>query len=580
MDRTYCWMLDSTTDLNGNRIEYEYIQGTGVLYPSRITYSQLSNNFHEVTFQYEARPDAFDDYRPTFSARLSARLSRIEVRSQGQLVRAYNFAYDYQPGDLTPAEAALQSTYLDLGVTLLKRVVQVDRSGNDANYLPPLVFTYSGLDLTKAEQRSFASPPELDLAEPNGRVQLADLDGDGLPDLFATTAEGATTAQRVALNRGESRLSGQPKLTFAPAKLVISSSPVDLAAANAVVHDPKGKGLVDVSSLVDDGGNKRLDTFGNRARLDVVDENRLGFSQDNLESTVIANPPAFVTYSQAGTRQMDVNFDKRGDFVNLEPSFGAMTVNTFYIDRTGNWVSGQSALPPSYPLANTFQDTSGNPNPCVHLADMNGDRMLDLICLAPEPSGSGQRIRVSYWPLCGLGRYSDERSMPTTDPDTFDIGSADLRDVFVEDFTGDGLADVLVIDGSGPQTVLTLRVNIAGQRWSPPYTLSGLPRYAPRDATGPTIFRVADLNGNGSLDLLFRNTTPVDSWSYVELLPHGGPSLMTGIDNGLGKRTSIVVRLGGRGRTIGSRGRPSMEDLRSDCASGCPRNSNHHRARP
>jgi RHS repeat-associated protein len=540
LDRTYCWMLDSTTDLHGNRIEYEYIQGTGVLYPSRITYSHLANNFHEVTFQYEARPDAFDDYRPTFSARLSARLSRIEVRSQGQLVRAYNFAYDYQPGDLTPGEAALQSTYLDLGVTLLKRVVQVDRSGNDANYLPPLVFTYSGLDLTKAEQRSFASPPELDLAEPNGRVQLADLDGDGLPDLFATTAEGATTVQRVTLNRGESRLSGPPKLTFAPAKLVISSSPVDLGEPNTVVHDPKGKGLVDMSSLVDDGGNKRLDTFGNRARLDVVSEDRLGFSQDNLESTVIANPPAFVTYSQAGTRQMDVNFDKRGDFVNLEPSFGAMAVNTFYIDRTGNWVSSLSSLPPSYPLANTFQDAGGNPNPCVHLADMNGDRMLDLVCLAATPSGTGQRIRVSYWPLCGLGRYADERSVPASDPDTFDIGSADLKDVFVEDFTGDGLADVLVLDGSGPQTILTLRVNIAGQRWSPPYTLSGLPRYVPRDPSAPTIVRVADLNGNGSLDLLFRNTTPADTWSYVELLPRGAPSLVTGIDNGIGKRTAIV----------------------------------------
>jgi RHS repeat-associated protein len=539
-DRVYSWMLDSTTDLHGNRIEYEYIQGTNVLYPSRITYSHLSNNVHEVTFHYENRPDAFDDYRPTFSARLDARLTRIEVRTRGQLVRAYNFSYSYAPGDLTASEATLQSTYLDLGVTLLKRVVEVDNSGNDANYLPPLVFTYSGLDLSKAEQRNFAAVPELDLADPNGRVQIADLDGDGLPDLFATTLEGATTVQRVALNRGESQASGQPQISFAPAKLVVSSSPVDLAEPNTVVHDPKGKGLVDMSTLVDDGGNKRLDTFGNRAQLDVVDENRLGFGQENLQSTSIANPPAFVTYSQASTRQMDVNFDKKGDFINLEPGFGAMTVNTFYIDRGGNWVSGQSTLPPSYPLANTFQDSIGNPNPCVHLTDMNGDRMLDLVCLAPETSGTGQRIRVSYWPLCGLGRYSTERAMATTSPDTFDIGNADLRDVYIEDFTGDGLADVLVLDGSGPETILTLRVNIAGQRWSPPYIMKGLPRYAPRDAVQPTVLRIADLNGNGSLDLLFRNTSPADSWSYVELLPQSAPSLMVGIDNGLGKRTSIV----------------------------------------
>ena len=539
-DRTYSWMLDSTTDLHGNRIEYEYIRGMGVLYPSRITYGHLSNNFHEVTFQYQDRPDAFDDYRPTFSSRLDRRLARIEVRTQGQLVRAYNLEYAYRLGDLTPAEVALQSTYLDLGVTLLKRVVQVDRSGSDANYLPPLVFTYSGLDLTKAEQRAFASLPELDLADPNGRVQLADLDGDALPDLFATTAEGAGKVQRVALNRGESRLSGQPKLTFAPAKLVLGSSPVDLAEPNTIVHDPKGKGLVDLSCLMDEGGNKRLETFGNRARLDLVDENRLGFSQENLEATILPNPPAFVTYSQAGTRQMDVNFDKRGDFVNLEPGFGAMKVNTFFIQRGGTWVAGESTLPASYPLANTFEGPNGEPNPCVHLADMNGDRMLDLVCLAPSPSGAGQRIRVSYWPLCGRGRYADERSIPTTDPDTFEIANADLRDVFLDDITGDGLADILVLDGSGSETVLSLRVNIAGQRWSPPYSRSGLPRFAPRDPVDPTILRLADLNANGSLDLLFRNTAPLDAWAYIELLPQGAPSLMIGIDNGLGKRTAIV----------------------------------------
>jgi hypothetical protein len=132
---------------------------------------------------------------------------------------------------------------------LLKRVVQVDNSDNDANYLPPLIFTHSGLDLTKAEQRAFSAPPELGLAEPNGRVLLADLDGDALPDLFATNAEGASKVQRVALNRGESRLSGQPQLAFAPARLVLGSSPVDLAEPNTVVHDPKGKGLVDMSCL-------------------------------------------------------------------------------------------------------------------------------------------------------------------------------------------------------------------------------------------------------------------------------------------------------------------------------------------
>ncbi len=539
-DRTYCWMVDSTTDLHGNRVEYEYTRGAGVLYPSRITYGHLNGNVHEVLFQYEARPDAFDDYRPTFSARLDRRLTRIEVRSRGSLVRAYNLAYTYQAGDLTPDQAALQNTYLDLGVTLLKRVVQVDRSGADANYLPPLIFSYAGLDLTKAEERGFAAQPELDLAEPNGRVQLADLDGDGLPDLFSTPTEGAGMVQRACLNRGESRTTGEPLLAFAPSRLIQAAAPVDLALPNTVVHDPKGKGLVDLSCLMQDGANKRLDTFGNRSRLDGISEDRLGFSSSDVQTTVLDNPPAFVSYSDAGTRQMDVNFDKRGDFVNLERSFGAMMVNTFYLARGGAWTTLQTALPPSYPLANTFGGTNGEANPCVHLADLNGDRMLDLLCLRLDTSGGGQRITVSYWPLCGLGRYGEERTIANAPGDAFDLGALDLRDVFVEDFTGDGLADVLVLDGSGPAATLILRVNIAGQRWSSPYVRSGLPRYAPRDPGNPTILRLADLNANGSIDLLFRNTSPANTIGYVELLPTGRPNLLTGIDNSLGKRTTIV----------------------------------------
>lgn len=538
-DRTYAWHLDSTTDLHGNRIEYEYLPGPGTLFPSRLTYGHLEDRHHEVLFEYEDRPDALDDYRPTFPARLDRRLTRIEVRSLGQRVRAYRFQYDYQTGDLTPDVEQRQRTYLDLGVTLLKRVVQSGRLG-DAHHLPPLIFLYSGLDLTRSERRAFAAPPDLDLADPSGRVQLADLDGDALPDLIATTAEGAGRVQRVALNRGESRRTGRPLLTFAPARLVVGSSPVDIGQPDTVIHDPRGKGLVDISSLERDGSNLRLETFGNRARLDLVDEDRLGFTADELESTLIENPPAFVTYSGAATRHMDVNFDKRGDFVHLEPTFAGMKVHTFHFGRELRWIHGEALLPPGYPLANTFDAPDGQPNPHVHLADMNGDRLLDLVALDLVPGGAGHRLSIRYWPLAGTGHYAEQHVMAAVPADPFDLGQADLRDVFIDDFTGDGLADVLILDGSGPETVLILRVNIAGQRWSPPYTRTGLPRYAPRDPVAPTVLRVADLNASGSLDLLFRNTGLHDTWEYLELLPDGPPSLMTGIDNGIGKRTTIT----------------------------------------
>ena len=540
LDRTYCWMLDSTTDLQGNRIEYEYTPGTGVLYPSRITYSELAGALHEVLFAYEDRPDAIDDFRPTFPSRQDKRLKRIEVRSLGQLVRTYRFDYEYATGDLTPELAAAQATYLDLGVTLLKRVVQTDRTGSDANFLPPLLFFYSGLDLTNAQRRTFATPPELDLAEPNGRVQLVDLDGDGLPDLFSTSMGGAGLVQQACLNRGETNASGSLQVAFAPARQVMGSSPVDLAQSETVVHDPKGKGLVDMSNLAQDGFNRLLTTFGNRSRLDLVSEDRLGFSAENLERVLLQNPPTYVSYNLARARVADINFDKRGDFLFLEPQAGVMKAHFYYVARDGRWQEGVSSLPATYSTVNTFANESGQPNPNVHLADMNGDRMMDLVCLTSEATPSGHRIQISYWPLSGLGRFADEHQMSAAPGDSFDIGNADLRDVFIEDFTGDGLADVLVLENTGSETTMTLRVNIAGNHWSPPYRRSGLPRFAPRDPSNPTTFRLADINASGSVDLIFRNLAPQSTWDYVELLPAGKPNLLTCIDNSLGKRTTIV----------------------------------------
>ncbi len=539
-DRTFAWMLDSTVDLHGNRIDYEYIRGQGVLYPSRIVYSRLDDAFHEVAFTYETRPDVFDDFRPTFSARVDRRLTKIEVRTSGEMVRAYAVQYDYLPGDLTSAELARRADWLDLGVSLLKRVVQFDTAGVGSNYLPPLVFSYSGFDLANAQLRTVAQAPDLDLADPTGRVQLADLDGDGLPDLFGTLPAGASHAQFACLNRGEIIAGGPPQLAFAAMRQAEGASPVDLGQPETVIHDAKGKGLVDVSTLVAEGGDKRLESYENRSRLDIVNEGQLGFALEHPESVRLPSPPAFVGFSQAGTRLLDVNFDKRSDFVNLEPSLGAMKVNVYFRARGGTWTATESLLPSSYPLSGTFADQEGAPNPHVHLADLNGDRLQDLIYLNTDASGGGIRLRISYWPLRGAGHFDEERILQTASGDTFDLGQADLSDVFLEDVTGDGLADVLLLDGSSGETLLTVRVNLGGVGWSAPYRRGGLPAYRPRESDQPTIVRWADLNGNGSVDLLFRNPASATGWQYLEFLPGGKASLLTQLDNSLGKRTTIV----------------------------------------
>ena len=535
---TYCWMVDETIDLHGNKIQYEYTLGNGVLYPSRISYSELGGAAHEVYFSYADRADVLDDFRPTFSVRLDKLIKRIDVKTNNKLVRGYLFEYEYEDGDLTMDLLAEQANYLDLEVSLLKRVVQIDNSGNEENYLPPLLFFYSGLDLTQASPRKFAAAPELDLAQSDGRVQLVDLDGDGLPDLYST--DKTENLQKACLNQGETMLNGEKMLSFSTIQNAGDRGQLDLGGTETIVYDPKGKGLVDFSNLEVNDKGTLFYTYENKSRLDLVSTNRLGFNENPSSPDPINGVPDYVSYNLPRTRMMDVNFDKKGDFICLEPHGNDMRARSYHkIPRSDSeWEETITFLPNSYPITGTFAKGENESNPNVHLSDMNGDRMMDLIYVSTESTASGQSVRVSYWPLCGVGEFGEEHVMENTDG-ILDIGRTDLRDLFIEDFTGDGLADLLYIENAGSGSTVVLHVNIGGKRFSKGFRQSGLPAFQPRDSANPTVLRIADMNANGSLDLLYRNTRP-NSWDYVELMPKGKPNLLNCIDNSLGKRTTIV----------------------------------------
>ena len=539
-DKTYLWALDTTIDLHGNRVEYEYTRGPGVLYPSRITYSQLNGNYHEIRFVYEGRSDVFEDYRATFSVTTDQRLRRIEVYSwydgSSHLVRAYNLEYAYRPEDgITTALGTL-----DLGVSTLKRVVQLDRSGGTNNFLPPLVFEYSSLNLDAAQLKSLATLPDLDIGEGGGNVQLVDVDGDGLPDIFKTV-NSLTTEQMVCLNRGEvfNSATGTTDLRFGSAVMMTNWSSFLLSESNAALVDISGKGLVDFVRLSDDLTGKQLQIFRNLSSLDRVDAAARGFS---TQPETVFGGPYQIGFGSGGVRQMDVNFDKRSDFISNEAGFiGDFTY--VYLDRATNWVQVGpvpfNADMIGYDLV--FQWSNGEENPAVRLVDMNGDRLLDLVYLQVYGSGVDATLIVHYWPYSGLGQWGAEHVMTLSPGDNFQVDTLDLHNVLVEDLTGDGLADIAILrSGGGGDSSLELRVNVAGAVWSPPYTKTGLPRYLPHDPFSPTTFRQADLNGNGSTDLIWRNQEfGEDSFSWLELLPNGKPNLLTRIDNNLGKVTEI-----------------------------------------
>lgn len=541
-DKTYCWALNTTIDLHGNTIDYYYDNPAGVpgsaglLYPQSVRYSVLNGNHHEILFSYEDREDSFEDYRATFAIITGKRLRAIEVHSHyagtDYLVRSYQLEYVYRAEDFV----TIPPGSLDLGISLLKRVVQLDRSGTGNNYMPPLIFEYSYLNLENAVLNHLDVPPSIEIGDPSGNVQIADIDGDSLPDIFETE----DYWQQAILNYGSVKngSTGQIDLMFSDTVILNPSSSILLSQTSANLMDYDGDGLTDYVLIGGSGAERRLDVYGNLSRLDRVDTVPPGVS--SVRTKRLSNAPAAIAFNDNSMRQMDVNFDKISDFIaNDAVSLGRFQY--YYTDATGTWFSLTKSFTADQSVFKTGLQfaISGESNAHVQLADMNGDRLLDLVYLDYYP-GFSETMTVRYWPYQALGEWAAGREMIPANGDTFQVDTLDPRDVLVQDMTGDGLADIAIVHGGSTTSCLELRVNIAGQRWSQPFSKSDLPRHVPQDPASPTTFRQADLNANGSTDLIWRNLGMTPSWDWLDIMPNGKPSLMTKIDNNLGKVTRIT----------------------------------------
>jgi hypothetical protein len=228
---------------------------------------------------------------------------------------------------------------------------------------------------------------------------------------------------------------------------------------------------------------------------------------------VFTNHPPF-KLEDPNVRMLDFDHDKLTDLVQS-------TSSGLYLWRNkgdGSWEGPFAVdLPMAFPAV-------GFADPHLKLADLNGDRMLDLVYVLEDS--------VTFWPSLGWGRFGDPVGVggaPSVPPGTG-------LNLFLADVNGDGLADIVLVDTDHVDVWPLLPSNSYGAKIAIQNTPYRDPTY--------TAVRLADMNGNGSTDIVWStpSAAPEERFVYLDLVGDLRPNLLVAVENGLGKTRTHTLR--------------------------------------
>jgi RHS repeat-associated protein len=344
-------------------------------------------------------------------------------------------------------------------------------------------------------------------------VELTDFNGDALPDILRTDPYGGPHV--VYFNRGESGQHGDRVIHWGSGVEVGGDArawDVNLAEAHgAIAHlaDMDADGVADL--VVVAGGDAYAfsaiasagaPSWAARRRLELADSG--------------SPPPA--PFGGADVRTADLDFDKRIDIIQ-SVSVSNVAAYRFWLNLDGR----RYARPVTVPHDAGFRLSE----PGVHLADMNGDRVPDIVRVRP----SGLQALAGL----GYGRFASlvDMAIPdyTLEPDH--VGKARL-----EDLTGDGLADLVIIGAASGE--LWLWENLGNYTLGARRVVTGLPAVFGTERA----IRWADINGNGTTDLVcadhdaFPRLQAVDIGRLFGCVP--APNVLVAVDNGIGRHIALT----------------------------------------
>ncbi len=517
-EKIFRWLLDKSEDVHGNTIYFRYASFEGSdnqKYLEEIRYGAGPGPwmaFYFLYFEYEDRPDWRKDYRSGFPIKTGKRLAKIRVGVSGAEPEGC-VAGDWNSDGL--ADALIRSYELSYETgspcSLLSRITLYGSDGQ--SYLPPASFSYSSFsppESVSASEAVLLSENEPTLVMDHSRVELIDLNRDGLPDILKTEG-GIHTGY---LNKGECANTGAPRLQWTPGANMASldglAPLLDLSNSWVRLADMDGDGISDLVQSTVAGDVYYFENTGE-------------VSWGGRENMIISDPSPAIPFYDPDAITMDVDFDKRMDILQSGPYGYSVWLNLGerrYSDR----ITSEGA---SFMGANLlFSDKR------VRVADMNGDRLLDPLMITSN--------MVIYCANRGHGGFDAAVEIPIPEASLTAEPGGQVERARLMDINGDGLADLVVERAVFGE--LWYWLNLGTDAFGSKHTINNMPSTYGVN----TVTRWADINANGTVDLVYADSGMDEKLRAVDIgkLAAGGgaPNLLETIDNGLGVQTRIEYR--------------------------------------
>ncbi len=522
--RAFSWLLEKITDPNGNEIVFGYLSFSRASdlnqkYLGTIKYGpggQPWANYHMVVFTYETRDDWFEDGRAGFLIRTGQRLKTITVATHGPLLDGHRHDTDYD-GDGQSDNLVRSYAMKYEGHPHWSQLTSVTPFGADGvSTLPATTFTYTVCappDTLSASGAALGGDNEPAYGPDNPLVDLEDVNGDGVPDLLKTDAYGGT--HTVYINRGEQGASNS----------IQWQNGQDMASADGLAWDVNLQSNSKVAYLADMDGDGLADlvcTTADRQAHYFRNTGKTGWAARQPVTVQGDSPPA--PFSTPDVKTADLDFDKRIDIIQSIPTGGGGVDYRVWMNLG----------PQGYAAGTTVTQDGGFDftQAGVDIVDFNGDRVPDVVRITPED--------VKVTPGLGYGHFGALVSVPISD---YTLTNDQVAKAKLRDITGDGLAD-LVIERAAPGE-LWYWINLGNNSFDTRRIITGIP--APLGQS-PTV-RWADMNGNGTTDLVYADSaniprmTTIDIGRLLGCVP--GPNQLVSIKNGLGRTTLVEYATSG-----------------------------------